>query len=85
VKLDCRTAVVLTMTLTLLGLVSEALAPATPRARARPKLAPIAIGSDLLGNEVKPAVASYKFDTTGVLYEEHSPQTELPELGDPHS
>jgi len=84
VNLDCRTAVVLTMTLTLLGLVSEALAPATPRDR-RPDVAPIAAGSDLLGNEVKPAVASYTFDTTGVLYEEHSPQTELPELGDPHS
>jgi hypothetical protein len=36
---------------------------------------------DLLGNPVSPAVATYKFDATGSLYETHSPQTELPRLG----
>ena len=38
---------------------------------------------DLLGNPVSPAVATYKFDATGSLYETHSPQTELPRLGSP--
>jgi hypothetical protein len=40
---------------------------------------------DLLGNEVADAVAKYKFDATGSLYETHSPQTELPRLGSPKS
>jgi hypothetical protein len=40
---------------------------------------------DLLGNEVTDAVAKYKFDATGSLYETHSPQTELPKLGAPKS
>jgi len=40
---------------------------------------------DLLGNEVTDAVAKYKFDSTGSLYETHSPQTELPRLGSPKS
>ena len=40
---------------------------------------------DLLGNEVTDAVAKYKFDATGSLYETHSPQTELPRLGSPKS
>ena len=38
---------------------------------------------DFLGNPVSPAVATYKFDATGSLYETHSPQTELPRLGSP--
>ena len=38
---------------------------------------------DLFGNEVTDAVAKYKFDRTGSLYELHSPQTELPRLGSP--
>jgi hypothetical protein len=38
---------------------------------------------DLFGNEVTDAVAKYKFDATGSLYELHSPQTELPRLGSP--
>jgi hypothetical protein len=38
---------------------------------------------DLFGNEVSDAVAKYKFDATGSLYELHSPQTELPRLGSP--
>ena len=38
---------------------------------------------DFSGNEVKPAIARYKVDPTGALYEEHSPDTELPRLGSP--
>jgi hypothetical protein len=38
---------------------------------------------DLTGNEVRPAIARYKVDPTGALYEEHSPDTELPRLGSP--
>lgn len=40
---------------------------------------------DVLGNPVSDAVAKYKFDATGSLYELHSPQTELPRLGAPKS
>ncbi|SRR5258706_15574804 len=40
---------------------------------------------DVYGNEVTAAVATYKFDATGTLYELHSPQTELPRLGSPKS
>lgn len=38
---------------------------------------------DLFGNRVTDAVAKYKFDATGTLYESHSPQTELPRLAPP--
>ena len=38
---------------------------------------------DLYGNEVSDAVAKYRIDTTGSLYELHSPRTELPRLGSP--
>jgi hypothetical protein len=38
---------------------------------------------DLYGNEVNDAVATYKLDPTGLMYEEHSPHTELPKLGTP--
>jgi hypothetical protein len=41
--------------------------------------------TDVLGNEISEAVATYKLDSTGSLYEEHSPQTELPRLGSPKS
>ena len=40
---------------------------------------------DLHGNPVSSAVATYKFDATGSLYETHSPQTELPRLAPPKS
>lgn len=40
---------------------------------------------DLFGNEVINAVATYKLDATGLLYEEHSPQTEIPRLAEPRS
>ena len=38
---------------------------------------------DLLGNPVTDAVARYKFDATGSLYELHSPQTEVLHLRPP--
>ena len=40
-------------------------------------------GLDMLGNPVTDAVATYKVDATGMLYESHSPQTELPRLAAP--
>ena len=40
-------------------------------------------GLDLYGNDVTSAVAKYKFDGTGTLYELHSPQTEVPRLAPP--
>jgi hypothetical protein len=40
---------------------------------------------DLYGNEVTAAVATYKVDAAGTLYELHSPQTELPHLASPKS
>jgi hypothetical protein len=40
---------------------------------------------DLYGNEVTDAVAKYKADRAGALYELHSPQTEVPRLASPKS
>jgi len=40
---------------------------------------------DLFGNEVTVAVAEYKLDAVGRLYEAHAPQSELPRLGSPKS
>jgi hypothetical protein len=40
---------------------------------------------DLYGNEVTDAIATYSLDPAGSLYELHSPQTELPRLGEPKS
>ena len=40
---------------------------------------------DMQGNQVTDAVAKYKFDATGSLYELHSPQTEIPRLKPPKS
>jgi hypothetical protein len=39
--------------------------------------------TDLFGNTVSDAVARYKFDATGSIYELHSPQTEVPRLRPP--
>lgn len=39
--------------------------------------------TDLFGNPVTDAVARYKFDATGSLYELHSPNTEVPRLRPP--
>lgn len=41
--------------------------------------------TDVYGNEITTAVAKYKFDATGTLYELHSPQTEIPRLAPPKS
>ena len=38
---------------------------------------------DLFGNEVEEAVADYRFDLRGGLYERHSPDTAVPKLGSP--
>ena len=38
---------------------------------------------DFSGNEVRRAIARYKVDPTGALYEEHSPDTEVPRLAPP--
>jgi hypothetical protein len=40
---------------------------------------------DLYGNEITDAVARYKLDAEGSLYEQHSPRTELPRLRPPKS
>ncbi len=38
---------------------------------------------DLQGDEVTPAVATYKFDAQGNIYETHAPHTEVPKLSSP--
>jgi hypothetical protein len=38
---------------------------------------------DIYGNDVSHAIASYKRDPAGALYEEHSPRTEVPRLKPP--
>jgi hypothetical protein len=59
-------------------------APHAPQFRA---VAPISLERqprrDLYGNEVNDAVATYKVNQRGALYEEHSPRTELPRLSSP--
>jgi hypothetical protein len=40
---------------------------------------------DLYGNQISDAVARYKLDAEGSLYELHSPRTELPRLRPPKS
>src|SRR4030081_3360503 len=40
---------------------------------------------DLYGNDVTDAVAKYKRDSDGSLYEAHSPQTQIARLGSPKS
>jgi hypothetical protein len=39
--------------------------------------------TDLYGNEITSAVATYELDETGSLYEVHSPQTQLLSLAAP--
>lgn len=41
--------------------------------------------TDLYGNEITVAVATYQWDSTGTLYEVHAPQIELPQLRPPKS
>ena len=38
---------------------------------------------DLFGNEVEPAIADYRIDLRGTVYERHSPDTAVPKLGSP--
>ncbi len=38
---------------------------------------------DLLGNEVEDALADYRIDLGGGIYERHSPETAVPRLGSP--
>ena len=52
--------------------------PAPPDAEPREPL-------DLYGNEVMSALAKYRLDSTGSLYELHSPQIEMPRLPSPKS
>ena len=40
-------------------------------------------GVDMFGNDVSDAVAQYRLDSDGTLYELHSPRTELPRLAAP--
>jgi hypothetical protein len=40
---------------------------------------------DLFGNEVENAVADYRIDRGGAVYERHSPETAVPRLGCPTS
>jgi hypothetical protein len=40
---------------------------------------------DLLGNEVENAVADYRIDRGGEVYERHSPETAVARLGSPSS
>ena len=40
---------------------------------------------DLLGNEIENAVADYRVDLGGDVYERHSPETAVPKLGSPSS
>jgi hypothetical protein len=44
-----------------------------------------ALPVDMFGNEVTSAVATYKLDPSGIMYEEHNPDTALPRLGIPRS
>jgi hypothetical protein len=64
---------------------AEVLPTSTITAPAAETPQPESAETDLYGNEVNAAVATYKLDPTGVLYEEHSPQTEIPKLGIPKS
>jgi hypothetical protein len=38
---------------------------------------------DLEGDQVTPALAKYRFDAQGNIYETHAPHTEVPHLGSP--
>jgi hypothetical protein len=40
---------------------------------------------DVLGNEIENAVADYRVDLGGDVYERHSPETAVPRLGSPTS
>jgi len=56
-----------------------------PRVLETPREGEDQIDIDLYGNDVTDAVAKYKLDSYGALYELHSPQTQIPRLGSPKS
>ena len=60
-------------------------APAPPRVSETPREREDEVDVDLYGNDVTDAVAKYKLDSYGSLYELHSPETQLPRLGSPKS
>jgi hypothetical protein len=60
-------------------------APHLPTAASRPDDTVDQGVTDLYGNDISDAVARYKLDAEGSLYELHSPRTELPRLGSPKS
>jgi hypothetical protein len=86
-----RIAAVLMVTLFTVGAAGLAERQATGRSRSTVSSASPASAADpepaidLYGNEVIDAVATYKLDRGGSLYEEHSPQTEVPHLKSPKS
>jgi hypothetical protein len=41
--------------------------------------------TDILGNEIESALADYRIDRGGEVYERHSPETAVPRLGSPTS
>lgn len=46
---------------------------------------PAAPRVDIHGNQVTPALADYRVDLRGTMYERHAPHTALPELGEPEA
>ena len=56
---------------------------APPRVFETPREREDEMDVDLYGNDVTDAVAKYKLDSYGSLYELHSPETQLPRLGSP--
>ena len=57
---------------------------AEPSASPRPVDESAAPGRrDVYGNDITDAVATYTLDPAGSVYEEHSPQTEVPQLDPP--
>jgi len=87
-----RIAVVLLLTLFTVGAGRLAADPTVSVILGRPALPAAATplenptpATDLYGNEVSDAVAKYSLDPGGALYEEHSPETELPHLASPKS
>jgi hypothetical protein len=69
-RIGKRLGVVLILTLFTVPLRAVAPAPSDDRL-------------DFYGNGVSSAVAEYRLDQAGSLYEEHAPQIELPRLGEP--
>lgn len=90
VSIEARSMLVITTLFTVVVFASGASMRSSPNPPAavaiEELLAPIEeTPIDLHGNEVRPAIARYKIDPAGALYEEHSPETELPKLAPPKS